>query len=769
MTDRPSLRPTPLSVYVLWHPDSADGAVLAEALYRWFVVPGDASPPRAADDQSHTPAAQPTGAGVPVYFRCVVAGDDPALVPPIHYVGAQINVVVLLVDAKMVDSDPWRRVVERLAASRDDTSLRLHTVALDASAANLHHELAKTQAIFLASPDEAALSDHERQVRRAERLRRALTGALARQLRAHNLGLPADAMPEPLRVFISHAKRDGERAARAVRDAVYSYGQLEAFFDAHDLAWGHDWAAGLRDNSRGSAAMISVVTPAYPTRPWCRRELQNARSPWRVKESKNVWTVVPVAATLAPGESTSRHDVYWSHTVPELGRVPATWWNDNAPAVLDRLMLDVLLSQVHQLDAKRLAEASLTASDEVYLTWIPDPYTLLGLPVWQRQGPLCLLYPGHGLSTDELDDLHRVLNGHHADEATAAPAITLRTFEEQASLIDERLTAQQLSAKRPVHADSRVVALSFGDAQDQKRFGVGSGHVHATMVRLTKFLIERGVRVSYGGTRFDRRDSFTETLIDTVSAHARLATGEAPRSPPPLINFVPWRAQRTLSVERRAALRHLVRFEQPLPPQMKDWTEARHREMAAASDEDEEATMWAARALTTMRTAMVQEVPAGLREPLPQPHLRLAVGGRTERYSGLMPGIAEELLLSAEANVPVLVLRMFGGMATVVADFLVNENASYPHQLTYDHQASQPWFAPIAARRNELDAERRYQDLRDTLYDVRRRIHAGEAPYDRVDRIKLLEAMRADSLAPVLPVLLAFVERRPPDKPTVSD
>jgi hypothetical protein len=51
-----------------------------------------------------------------------------------------------------------------------------------------------------------------------------------------------------------------------------------------------------------------------------------------------------------------------------------------------------------------------------------------------------------------------------------------------------------------------------------------------------------------------------------------------------------------------------------------------------------------------------------------QTHARIVLGGRVDKYKGLMPGIAEEALRSLEVRQPLYLMGGFGGCARDVAE-----------------------------------------------------------------------------------------------------
>jgi hypothetical protein len=247
-------------------------------------------------------------------------------------------------------------------------------------------------------------------------LRRAATEAIAR------LVLAKDSQPAPpIEVFLSHAKRDGAQIAESIRDGIRKFSQLVAWYDANDLPYGAAWRSPMEHAAQTSTtAMVATVTDAYPTRPWCRREVQLARTPVLVSGPQNgrVWKVQPVVAVHQPGAG-------WVRGVPMLEGVPRIGWDPShelelTERVVDRLVLEVLLGTVHRQLAlnfeSNLTKKALQAS--AFVTWVPDTWTLVSLRnQLGQQAPSIrrIVYPGYGLSVAELAELEPAVTAFHAD------------------------------------------------------------------------------------------------------------------------------------------------------------------------------------------------------------------------------------------------------------------------------------------------------------------------------------------------------------------
>jgi hypothetical protein len=173
--------------------------------------------------------------------------------------------------------------------------------------------------------------------------------------------------------------------------------------------------------AKGTAAMIAIVTDAYPTRPWCRREAKLARTPALVdkKPGRRIWQVQPVVAVHRPQSG-------WARSIPMLESVPRVGWNASRPdgqidRIVDRLVLEVLLAHVHRKVADELESRDTQRKrhlETCYLTWVPDSWTLSVVRQdLKRQASRIrrIVYPGYGLTTAEEKELNAVISGFHRD------------------------------------------------------------------------------------------------------------------------------------------------------------------------------------------------------------------------------------------------------------------------------------------------------------------------------------------------------------------
>ncbi len=216
---------TPVTIYVVHHPDCDEAKELASRIFHWFRL-------SALSGESSGGAA-----GLPVYFRRQLSSQG--FVPKINFNAAELNVVILLVDHKMVAQAEWLTAVVDLAsqiaearkASNGDRHAQLLPVALHENfyrTGPLYKEFNPIRLLDLGPAEQEAI------------LRRSTTEAIARALRTDE-----DGNPQPLNVFLSHAKRDGKQIAESLRDGIRQISQLVAWYDANDLAYGASWKSPM--------------------------------------------------------------------------------------------------------------------------------------------------------------------------------------------------------------------------------------------------------------------------------------------------------------------------------------------------------------------------------------------------------------------------------------------------------------------------------------------------------------------------------------------
>lgn len=601
-----------LAVYVVWHPEFKRGEEVANRLYLHFAQDGSLPGIR-------------RGVGVPVFFRSAPAGVAGAEPAPIDLTQAEHSVVVPLVDTKMFEAadQGWECYFARLLPQlSDEGPHRLFPVAFNPALRTWKNAFGPTQSLSLrpdisrkadAQKAEAVKEMQENEVRQNTNVLHDVTHELARLLldkpRTAQASTQLRLSKAPVTLFLSHAKRDGEKLVTEILRYVADNTKLDTFFDRKTIGPGSDFAAELIGNMDGAAVLV-LLTDFYASRPWCQREVLRA---------KQLGRPVLVVDALKLGEARS---------FPYLGNTPTVRWQDGAAsfdAAIGYLLREVLRTEYFRRyveSLKTLAGIDPTAHA------LPYPPELLTAVERRKNGPHASLYvyPDPPISAAEAELLANM------DPTLRWSTPTLLLCDPQTSGNDTPL--------RNVR-----VGLSISESPDLAALGFGQPHLNDAFAEIARHLLAAGATL---GTGHDLRlGGFGEALIQLAQAYF----SDFEKMMVPIHSYLAWSAQRTLSEERRDDLVQLVRFHFGPAPQ----------EPEPTADTPEHAC-WRARGYTAMREQMNADIQA-----------RVLLGGRIEGTTGPWPGLVEEAWLALKARKAVFLLGGFGGATRDVLGLLRRE------------------------------------------------------------------------------------------------
>jgi hypothetical protein len=216
----------------------------------------------------------------------------------------------------------------------------------------------------------------------------------------------------------------------------------------------------------------------------------------------------------------------------------------------------------------------------------------------------------------------------------------------------------------------QAVAISTSESPDMPALGLSDEHLRDAMAEIARHLLALGARLIYGGDL--RVGGFSRLLFELVARHRRDADEGDDRTG--IINYLAWPVhilKPAVEIEEIAAdldgLVELVCLDldgkrQPMDQRLKL---PQHQPTDAEWSDG----------LTAMRQVMRVETNA-----------RIVLGGRVDNYKGIMPGIAEEALISLQAKQPLYLMGGFGGSARDVAETLgliapwAASRSTWPHR-----------------------------------------------------------------------------------------
>ncbi|MBS1911579.1 MAG: TIR domain-containing protein [Bacteroidetes bacterium] len=474
---------------------------------------------------------------------------------------------------------------------------------------------------------------------------RRLVHLLIRRLRPHTEN--EDSLP--VTIFLSHTKMDLESEPRVVKTLLAHLTATQpekTWFDSGDISTGSRFGNAIEKGVEDTA-LLAVVTDAYSSRSWCRREVLLAKHYQR-----------PVVIVDAVQEREIRR-------FPYLGNTPVIRWKGQAQDVVDLLLRESL----RHAYAKESLEQRKHEEDEI----LPAGPELVTIVHRDKNRPV--LYPDPPLGPEELEVLGRTGVRVETPLERRAHAYDLRSL-------------------------GLMVALSISGAEDLGRFGLRRAHLDSIFLELSRYLLVAGVRLAYGGHL--KADGYTLQLADLLhDPIVEQLRGEPPRdqAAPELITYLAW--PMLASVRDEARLGPLVevrRCERPADiDESVDPSFVASPDVEISSDSALHRLAWS-RGLTVMRERQTRELAA-----------RIVVGGKIGRigdgYLGRMPGVLEETLLSIRAQRPVYLIGAFGGCARLVLDAL--DGIARP-ELTWAHHVQLPFSEEL--RRLYADRELQWDD-----------------------------------------------------------
>jgi len=417
ITSPADLPPLP-EIYILWHPDCEHGAPIAWQIRQWL-RPAASQGPQVFYRGKEAPAP---GEKLPLPLPGETRGWAPQLER--RETRSTLQIVIPLIDHHMVADPAWRWWLDQLAHpphSATPPPPRIFLpVALSSTAFNAPPTIAQRN--FLRIPEVLDLPVKSLWIDPLESpllgsLLKPLTEALCRIVLADS---PAEVQggnrgAMPLRLFISHAKADGTGPASLLRDYIYSRTQLAAFYDENNIPYGDNFTRVLNNSLRAgeTAALIAVVSDAYASRPWCRRELRTFCKPRRIRRIAQhkvaVWAMQPVLVVdILEGKRVTRG-------LSELATVPVLRWRADLPdsrqeeTIVTTLLREVFFDGYARLVAQHLAiQQEDESGPRIILSWRPDSVTLLPILANRPKNPFTVYYPGRELSYIDVKTLKKL-------------------------------------------------------------------------------------------------------------------------------------------------------------------------------------------------------------------------------------------------------------------------------------------------------------------------------------------------------------------------
>ena len=201
--------------------------------------------------------------------------------------------------------------------------------------------------------------------------------------------------------------------------------------------------------------------------------------------------------------------------VPRIGWHSADSADSVSPTeyIVDRLVLETMLAQVHRDVATNLDKADKGDENVSFITWVPDSWSLSKLRAvidkkWiqhqekedstnEEGRPSAkinkIVYPGYGLTPSEELDLYPAIQGF-------SRKTVLVSYEDYWLTCDGH-NPPELKSSKPL----RIALSSDASSAELADVGLGVEHCDELMVRLAMRLLKENQRLAFCGTLTERR------------------------------------------------------------------------------------------------------------------------------------------------------------------------------------------------------------------------------------------------------------------------
>lgn len=366
----------PLSLFVVWHPSFEQGKKIANNLYSIFC--------RDVDD----PLSR--GLGIPVYYRSTSFDKAPI---PINSGNAKRNAIVLLIDQHFFIDQDFRAYTEELVKLVDDNT-RIYPVTLFPSAHEIGCGLTSLQFISAYQGDLDVIENFNLSMKKIKTELLHDCARLLMNFQPTYQDKPEHRIPSPVKLFLSHAKKDGLETTKRFKAFVDTKLKLDVFFDTVDIADGYEFEKQIERNIKDTALVV-FHTDEYSSREWCRIEVLVAK--------RNKCSIV-VVHDIKNGEK---------RAFPYLGNMPTiTIKKDEKESFFEivNLTLFQVLNNLYQLELLESfhEQFKIKGTEFIFITSPPELFNYIDI-YKKKEGSkhnFIVLYPEPPLGAEEL----RILN-----------------------------------------------------------------------------------------------------------------------------------------------------------------------------------------------------------------------------------------------------------------------------------------------------------------------------------------------------------------------
>ena len=246
-------------------------------------------------------------------------------------------------------------------------------------------------------------------------------------------------------------------------------------------------------------------------------------------------------------------------------------------------------------------------------------------------------------------------------------------FEDEKSLLlnryDEIKTPK--SSDRQKWDNVKVgISISNSDICDLLATGIERKHLKLLAIELVGYFIGNNAKIVYGGDF--RQNGFTRYLRE----EAEIQKNRSHTDKPVCMNYISWpyylKSKSYEEEQWKAKCYTVMKLETIKPPKDLEFMIDEERGIYIAKNSERYVKT---RCLTKMRNEMIDNS-----------DIRIIAGGKITGYSGIMPGVLEEVLIAIKAKKPIYLIGGFGGITAKICQMMLGNNI--PTELKKEWQMS---------------------------------------------------------------------------------
>lgn len=310
-----------------------------------------------------------------------------------------------------------------------------------------------------------------------------------------------DMPQDKLKLFISHAKRDGLVVAENLRNSLRSKTKLDSFFDKNDIIEGVDFEKQIKENVKSSLLMV-LDSDAYGTRQWCQKEILCAKK-----------YGVPIVVV-------DMHSDVITRTFPYMGNVPSIRLNDDNLDTAINLLLRTGLRYEFQKNYLTKIVKEGNNDDFDILSYQPE---LLDMHMLEKNN---VLYPEPPVSEEE----RRILNSTKKNFITPL---------EKGGLL----------------LDGEFISISVSNTNENRPDEI---MLRDMVVEISRYILNAGGKILYGGS--GSRDGYVNLFSQISEKYGKIKAEsegkDVPEDEAYIYNYYAWPYMNVLSDDERAYLKH---------------------------------------------------------------------------------------------------------------------------------------------------------------------------------------------------------------------